>query len=82
MDGTDREMVLRRLAAAEEAVVRARDHAARQREIVARLECAGHDPSLARSILTTLEAAQANHERRLAALLDELALRGWKHERP
>ena len=78
MDLNDREMALRRLAVTEEALARARDHAARQREIVAKLESGGHDPSQARQILATFEALQENHERRLAMLLDELARRGWK----
>jgi hypothetical protein len=78
MDVTDRDTVLRRLAAAEEAVVRARDHVARQREIVARIESAGHDPALARALLARFEAAHANHDRRLATLLAELTQCGWK----
>jgi hypothetical protein len=78
MDPNERELVLRRLAAAEEAVARTRDQTARQREIVAKLETAGCDPRLARQLLATFEATRADHERRLAVLLDELTQRGWK----
>jgi hypothetical protein len=82
MDPIDHEMALRRLAATEEAVARARDHTARQREIVARLESAGQDTAQARQLLATFEATLANHERRLAMFLDELTQRGWKHRQP
>ena len=82
MHPSDREIALRRLAAVEEAIVRARDHAARQREIVERLESTGQDPSRARKLLATFEATQANHEQRLAILLNELTQRGWKHVPP
>jgi hypothetical protein len=82
MDPSKCELVLRRLAAAEEAVARARDHAARQREVVSRLEAAEHDASNARQLLASFEAAQANHERRLAMLVDELTRCGWKLSEP
>jgi len=82
MDPSERELALRRLALIEEAVARARNHAARQREIVTRLECTGHDPTQARQLLATFEATQANHERRLAMLLDELTRSGWKVAQP
>jgi hypothetical protein len=75
---TDCEAGLRRLAAAEEAVTRARTHVARQRDIVAALEGAGRDPTQARTLLATFEAERAHHERQLALLLDELTARGWK----
>jgi len=82
MDPSEREIVLRRLAASEEAVARARDLTARQREIVTRLESATHDTTHARQLLGMFEAIQANHERRLAMLLDELTQRGWEHVEP
>jgi hypothetical protein len=82
MDPTERETALRRLAAREGALARARDHAARQREIVKRLESAGQDAGQARQLLVTFEAAQANHARGLAMLLDELTRCGWKHTEP
>ena len=79
MDPSDREIALRRLAAAEDAIARARDQTKRQREIVERLESAGQDPSQARQLLATFEATQATHERRLAMILNELTQAGWKH---
>ena len=82
MDPSECEIVVRRLATAEEAVARARNHTARQREIVARLEAAGHDPSIARQLLASFEATQANHERHLARLVDELTQRGWRLAKP
>jgi len=78
MDPGECEIALRRLAAAEEAVARARDLTKRQREVVTRLESAGHNTNDARQLLGTFEAIQANHERHLAMFLDELNQRGWK----
>src|ERR1051325_11573249 len=59
MDPSEGEIALRRLAAAEEAVARARDLAARQREIVARLESARHDTTHARQLLGMFETIRA-----------------------
>ena len=78
MDLTDRDIALRRLTAAEEALARARNHTARQREIVATLEAAGRDTTQARALLATFEETQANRERVLAMLLQDLAQCGWK----
>jgi len=82
MDPSEGEIALRRLAAAEEAVARARDLAERQREIVARLESARHDTTHGRQLLGMFETIRANHERRRAMLLDELMHCGWKHVEP
>jgi phage terminase Nu1 subunit (DNA packaging protein) len=73
----DCEAGLIRLAAAEEALTRARTRVARQREIVAALKGAGHEPTQAERLLATFEAERAHHERQLALLLDELTARGW-----
>jgi hypothetical protein len=75
---TDCEAGLRRLAAAEEALTRARTHVARQRDIVSALEGTGHDPTQARKLLAAFEAERAHRESQLAPLLDELTARGWK----
>ena len=78
MDPRDRDIALGRLAAAEHAMARARDHTARQREIVAMLESAGQDTAKACELLASFEATEANRERVLAMLLHDLTERGWK----
>jgi hypothetical protein len=80
MASSEGEIVLSRLAAAEEELARTREHPARQREIVTNPESAGRDPGQARQ--ATFEAAEAKHARCLAMLLDELIQRGWKVAQP
>lgn len=46
-----------------------RHHLARQREVVARLRGAGHDETMARELLLTLEVSQRQHEEHLARLV-------------
>jgi DNA-binding FrmR family transcriptional regulator len=80
--GADCAARLTRLAAAEEALTRARSRVLRQREIMTALEGAGHDLTQARRLLATFEAERAHHERQRALLLDELATRGWTIQTP
>jgi hypothetical protein len=78
MDPAEREIALLDLAATEEVLARTRTCIAR----LAKLECGRHDAAEGRKFLANLEAARANHERRLATLLNELRQRGWKQEAP
>jgi hypothetical protein len=49
------------LALAERHAAEGEDHIERQRRILAELERDGHDTALARKLLATLEATQAQH---------------------
>jgi hypothetical protein len=57
----DRAMWERHLAIAERHVGEARGHISHQRQIIAELEQGGHDTTMARAILTQLEATLKLH---------------------
>ena len=77
MEPADHDVALRHLAAAEDAIARARERIVRQRRIIDSLERRGQHCPDAYALLASLEAACANRERSLAILLKHLARRGW-----
>jgi hypothetical protein len=69
---SDRALIERYFAQADEAARRSRMLVDRQREIIAALERDGHDASRARELLRTFEQTQADHEYHVVRLRADL----------
>jgi hypothetical protein len=69
----DREMLKRHLAEAEEHIATGDKNIARQRDLIAQLECDGHDTASAKTFLREFEQLQAMHIAEREQLLRELS---------